>query len=1303
MIIELPGPSALSVFRQDALLKNVRIEVPAVTAIEARYLHVLHVSKALNQTQLEKAERLLTYDLAFEPASAGAEHQLQCWVVPRSGTISPWSSKATDIFHNCGLQHVLRVERAIEYTVTGSEALNAEQVAAKLGALFDPMMQELLFDREGLEGLFDGPARRSLRTVDILGGGREALANANQSWGLALADDEVDYLVDSFSELERNPTDAELMMFAQANSEHCRHKIFNATWTIDGQVQPKSLFQMIKNTHSCSPEGVFSAYKDNAAVIDGAGVIHRWFVDGREGTFAYTREPARILMKVETHNHPTAISPYPGASTGNGGEIRDEGATGVGAKPKVGVTGFSVSHLKLPQWEQPWELNTLGKPDRIASPLSIMLEAPIGGAAFNNEFGRPCIAGYFRTFESSAAMDSPTDHAWGYHKPIMIAGGLGAIRPDHVEKGDVAPGDYLIVLGGPAMLIGLGGGAASSVNSGDSDSSLDFASVQRDNAEMERRCQEVIDQCWARGSENPISFIHDVGAGGLSNALPELVKDAGRGGRFELRKILSADDSLSPMEIWCNEAQERYVLSVDSDHMTAFKEICRRERCPFAVVGEALEEQHLTLTDMDSPSDDHNDAMHPVDLPMSVLFGKPPKMERAFNTQSRPRCDWSADGVDLAEAVDRVLRFPAVANKKFLITIGDRSVGGLVAQDQMVGPWQVPVADCGISLSGFKDVSGEAIAMGERSPVAVLNPAASGRLAVGESLTNLLGADIAKLGDIKLSANWMASAGSDGEDQALYETVHAVGESLCPALGIAIPVGKDSMSMRTAWDDEGATKHVTSPVSLVVTAVSPVQDVRQTITPQLVSQSDSVLYLVDLGAGHQRLGGSVLAQVYNALGGETPDFDQPAEFKAAFEWLRGLKANGQILALHDRSDGGLIVTLMEMMFASRLGITVAGIDPTLESLFNEELGVVIQVAKNDVSAVEGAFAQAQLQDRLIAVGGLNDQQTFVIEHKGETVFSAPRAELERTWSELSYRMQAMRDNPICAEAEWNVIDQDRPGLQLAATFDIEDQPPVPMVNTGVKPKVAVLREQGVNGQLEMAAAFDRAGFQAVDVHMSDFIELERDLKGFNGLAVCGGFSYGDVLGAGQGWAKSILMNAHAEAVFQRFFARESTFALGVCNGCQMLSGLKSLIPGADHWPRFLRNQSEQYEARLVQVRVAESPSVILAGMEGSQLPIIVSHGEGRAAFESQSDEGAATPALHYVDDHAQLTQQYPMNPNGSAQSIAGLTTTDGRVTIMMPHPERIFRQVQHSYYPAAVSGDSGPWMRLFNNARGWLA
>jgi phosphoribosylformylglycinamidine synthase len=1292
-MLTLRGAPALSDFRLQKLLGRLNAAADRNLTLGANYVHFVELDGALRDAEARILERLLEYGPAHGEATQRGQLFL---VVPRPGTISPWSSKATDIAHNCGLARVRRIERGIAYWVDGGDADPA--LRAVLAALLhDRMTQVVLGDPAEAEALFRHAEPRPFASVDVLQGGRAALLHANGELGLALSDDEIDYLVDSFAALGRNPSDVELMMFAQANSEHCRHKIFNAGWAIDGQLQAHSLFTMIRHTTERSPGDVLSAYRDNAAVIRGCEG-YRFYPDPQTGVYGRHDEDIHILMKVETHNHPTAISPDPGAATGAGGEIRDEGATGVGAKPKAGLCGFSVSNLRIPQAEQPWEAD-FGRPGRIVSALEIMLEGPIGAAAFNNEFGRPNLLGYFRTFEERVP-GAHGEELRGYHKPIMLAGGLGNIRAAHVEKKAFPAGTPLVVLGGPAMLIGLGGGAASSMASGASAEDLDFASVQRANPEMERRCQEVIDRCWQRGADNPILFIHDVGAGGLSNALPELVHDAGRGGRFELREVPNDDPGMSPMEIWCNEAQERYVLAVERRRLAEFEAICARERCPFAVVGEATEEQRLQLGDR------HFDA-RPIDMPMSLLFGKPPRMQRDVASVQPALRPLLLDGVDVEQAAGRVLRLPGVANKTFLISIGDRSITGMVARDQMVGPWQVPVADVAVTVADYDGYRGEAMSLGERTPLALLDAPASGRMAIGEALTNIAAAAIERPGDVKLSANWMAAAGHPGEDARLYETVRAVGLELCPALGIAIPVGKDSMSMKTVWQHGDERREMTAPLSLIVSAFAPVGDVRRTLTPQLrTDRGDTDLVLIDLGRGANRLGGSALAQVYRQIGERAPDVDDPALLRGMFEALQDLSRDGMILAYHDRSDGGLFTTLCEMAFAGRCGLDIdlAGLSQDdLAVLFNEELGAVLQVRHSDGDDVLNTLERAGLGACCQLIGTVEEGETVRIRHGERPVFDGRRSALQRAWSETTLRMQSLRDDPQCAEEEFARIAAPDPGLSVSLSFDINDDVAAPFIETR-RPRVAILREQGVNGQVEMAAAFNKAGFECVDVHMSDILNGRAGLDGFQGLAACGGFSYGDVLGAGEGWAKSILFNGRARDQFSAFFARQDTFSLGVCNGCQMLSNLKSLIPGAEHWPHFVRNRSEQFEARFVMVEVLKTPSVLLEGMAGSRLPIAVAHGEGRAEFASaaQREAVAAQVALRYIENDGTVASRYPANPNGSPAGITGLTSADGRVTIMMPHPERVVRAVQNSWRPDDWLEDA-PWRRLFRNARRWLA
>ncbi|HEY2677674.1 MAG TPA: phosphoribosylformylglycinamidine synthase [Steroidobacteraceae bacterium] len=1290
-MFSLFGAPALSPFRLDQLLRALKLQEPRVHSVASCWIHFVETCRDLNAPETQVLEKLLTYGPRAErPAIAGQ----QILVTPRVGTESPWSSKATDIAHVCGLNAVTRIERGTLFFI-GSPVLTEDELKRLAVVLHDRMTESVWVDSREPMGLFHSAAPRALRTVALGANGHEALACANREWGLALSGDEIDYLVQAFSVLRRDPTDAELMMFAQANSEHCRHKIFNAEYIIDGEPMRQSLFAMIRATYANNSAGVLSAYRDNAAVIEGARAT-RFFADPRTQRYAGVVEPLDILLKVETHNHPTAISPFPGAATGSGGEIRDEGATGVGAKPKAGLTGFSVSNLKLPGMRQPWEIE-YGKPERIASALDIMLAAPVGAASFNNEFGRPNTCGYFRVYEQrSQEAGGPVIR--GYHKPIMIAGGLGSIRRQNVEKKDVTVGAALIVLGGPSMLIGLGGGAASSVGSGQSSSDLDFASVQRGNAEIQRRAQEVIDRCIALGDENPILLIHDVGAGGLSNALPEAIAHSHRGGRIDLRKIPSAESELSPMEIWCNEAQERYVLALVPGRVEQFAALCARERCPFGVVGEITADGLLRVDDP---------LLHgtPVAMPIDVLLGKPPRMTRDVSSMPRISSNLSTEGSSVAESLDRLLCLPTIADKSFLITIGDRTVSGLISRDQMVGPWQVPVADVAVSLSSYHEYSGEAMAMGERAPAAVLDAPASGRLAVGEAITNILAADIRRLTDIRLSANWMAACGEPGEDADLYATVRAVGVELCTALGITIPVGKDSLSMKTAWQDERGTHAVVAPVSLIISAFAPVEDARATLTPQLDLSQPTRLLLIDLGAGKNRLGGSCWAQVQMQGGGTPADLDDPNLLLAFFGAIRELKDQGLILAYHDRSDGGTLLTVLEMAFAAHCGLRIelASEPDIIGACFAEELGAVIQVSAARIEAARAVLARHGLARLTRDIGKPVKGSEISIRANGAVIHSASRADLHRRWSEVSFRMQQLRDNPDCALEEYSRLgDADDPGLHCNLSYDPKDDVAAPFVSSGARPAIAVLREQGVNSHTEMAAVFTRAGFDAYDLHMTDILSGRISLARFHGLVACGGFSYGDVLGAGEGWAKSILFNTRARDEFTAFFARSATFTLGVCNGCQMLSALKDLIPGAERWPRFVRNRSEQYEARLALVRVPQSHSVVFSGMHGSVLPIAVAHGEGRADFDSHSNAGLLIDrrlvTLQYVDHRDQPTEKYPCNPNGSALGLAGLCTADGRVTSLMPHPERVFRSVQNSWAPKEWSEDGG-WMRLFRNAR----
>ena len=1334
------GKTALSSFRLAKLRAALKEAAPNVVLMDTRHWYFVALkSITLNKDDAALLDRLLGLDdSAGEPDDANKRQRLL--VVPRLGTISPWSSKATDIAQHCALPQVERIERGVAYyfKTRNGKALTETERKAILPLLHDRMTESVLDNINGVaEKIFQHGTPQPLSTVDILKGGKTALEAANRQLGLALSADEIEYLIENFQRLARNPTDVELMMFAQANSEHCRHKIFNADWIIDDEQQAISLFGMIRNTHKLHPEGTVVAYSDNSSVIEGA-IIER-FYPRADGSYAFSSELTHTLMKVETHNHPTAIAPFAGAATGAGGEIRDEGATGSGSKPKAGLTGFSVSNLNIPGFEQPWERyaplpsplplvgegtdllpsptcgrgaggegTTYGKPSRIASALQIMIDGPIGGAAFNNEFGRPNLAGYFRTFEENV-----NGEMRGYHKPIMLAGGLGSIRSEHTQKHLLPDGALLIQLGGPGMLIGLGGGAASSMDTGANAENLDFDSVQRGNPEMQRRAQEVIDRCWQMGDNNPILSIHDVGAGGISNALPELVHGGGKGAKFELRAVPSEERGMSPMQIWSNEAQERYVLAISPQRLDEFKALCERERCPFAVLGQAINDDNLVVHDEEF----NNNA---VDMPLSVLLGKPPKMTRKVKRETVNLPAFDSGKIKLRDAIERVLSLPSVADKTFLISIGDRTVGGLTARDQMVGPWQVPVADVAVTLMGYNTHLGEAFALGERTPLAVINAPASGRMAVGEALTNIVAARIEKIGDIKLSANWMAAAGHHGEDAALFDTVKAVGMELCPQLGISIPVGKDSMSMKTAWQEGEKRKEVTAPLSLIVTAFAPCADARLTLTPQLDADLDTVVLLFDLGQGKNRMGGSALAQVYRQVGNVAPDVDDAQQLKIFFETIQRLNSENKLLAYHDRSDGGMLAALCEMAFASHIGLDI-NLDElkgdALGVLFNEELGALVQVRRRDLTEILAQCDKAGIK-AVHQVATPNKRGTLKIKRANKTLFSENAIVLQRIWSATTYQMQKLRDNPACAQQEYDrILNAADPGLHVKLTYDPNDAPR-PALS---RPKIAILREQGVNGQVEMAAAFDRAGFAAVDVHMSDIIAGRVKLADFKGVAACGGFSYGDVLGAGEGWAKSILFNPRARDEFEAFFTRNDTFALGVCNGCQMMSNLHEIIPGAAHWAHFARNQSEQFEARFVMVEVQASPSILFDGMAGSRMPIVVAHGEGYADFSSDITPASghesslklrfgtakklkaaqALVTLRYVDNTGKPTEIYPLNPNGSPQGITGLTTPDGRFSIMMPHPERVFRAVQNSWYPREWQ-ENGAWLRLFQNARKWV-
>lgn len=1282
MLTRFGDVSAISDFRSEKLLAKLKSLEPGVKSISAEYIHFVSSLHKPDKPALEKLKDLLTYDTPYMGTRKG--HPLL--VVPRPGTISPWSSKATAIAHNTGLDAVERIERGIAYYIEASVDLDKSPI---IDVLHDRMTEIVLDKLNLVELLFQPHQPKEIVTIDLLGKGIELLKQADKEMGLALSDEEIEYLYKSYKTIKRNPTDLELMMFGVVNSEHCRHKVFNADWYIDGKKQPKSLFKMIKNTYENHSEDIISAYSDNSAILNGHKE-NQLNVNPESSEYEEKTEKTNLVIKVETHNHPTAIAPFPGAATGSGGEIRDENATGRGAKPKMGLSGFSVSNLQIPGYTQPWEIDN-GKPERISSALDIMIKGPLGGAAFNNEFGRPNTAGYFRTLE----YNKTPDEIIGYHKPIMIAGGVGSIKDTSVDKIKLPVGAKLIVIGGPAMLIGLAGGAASSMESGQSDAELDFASVQRGNAEMQRRAHEVINRCATLESNSPILSIHDVGAGGLSNALTELVNDSDLGAKFELRSIDCAEPGLSPMEIWCNEAQERYVLAVTKEDLELFESICAQERCPYSIVGETTKEQQLVI----------NDSLfnnQPANIPMSLLFGGPPKITKQITSEKQSISEFDGSEIDIDEAVERVLRIPAVGSKKFLITIGDRSVGGMIARDQMVGPWQVPVSDVAVSATGYAGKTGEAMAMGERTPLAMTNAPASGRMAIAEAITNIAAAKISKLSDIKLSANWMAASGHQSEDYNLFKTVEAVGEEFCPQLDLTIPVGKDSLSMRTKWQENNQEKSVTSPVSLIISAFAPVENINRTLTPQLLPEKGSRLIFIDLSGGKTRLGASALAQAYSVPGNETPDIDNPQLLKNFFECIQLLNAKGLIAAYHDRSDGGLLAAIAEMVFAGRTGVELNISDlpgNTLQKLFNEEAGAIIQVCQENIDEVKKLLEQ-KLDENFYDLGDVSSKDSVVIKDGPQIILNKNRAALEKIWAETSYQVQSLRDNAECAKEEYELINDTKDkGINPVITFE--------NLNTAysVKPKVAILREQGVNGQNEMAEAFRQAGFTPVDVPMQALQDKKVSINDFAGLAVCGGFSYGDVLGAGLGWAKVILHDEFLNKEFRSFFARKDTFSLGICNGCQMLAGLKELIPGAQHWPRFLRNESEQFEARLASVKINKSPSIFFKDMEGSVLPIPVAHGEGRAAFKSSRALADSLSdnlvSVQFVDNAHQPTSRYPLNPNGSQQGVAGLSSVDGRALIMMPHPERGFLTFQNSWHPKDW-GYEGPWLRMFQNARSWI-
>ena len=1335
----LPGADALSQFRQQRLLGSLVQQGVNLDSIEAQYLHFVWSDKELTSQEKEVLNSLLTYGQKFVSklqvgnALFSKSSDQSAIVIPRLGTVSPWASKATDIARQCGLS-ILRIERGIQFTWQSKKSLSPEQGLLVLALLHDRMTEAVIQSVDDANALYRVLEDRPLSRIAVLSEGQSALEKANTELGLALSDDEVAYLAESFKRLKRNPSDVELIMFAQANSEHCRHKIFNSTWTIDGDDQERSLFAMIRNTHQLNPKGTIVAYSDNSAVMAGCEV-QTWSPQGAQHCYEKDTRLVHTLMKVETHNHPTAIAPFPGASTGAGGEIRDEGATGVGGRPKAGLTGFSVSNLNIPGTEMPWERELYGKPERIATPLQIMIDGPLGGAAFNNEFGRPILGGYFRVFEQTLG-----GVRRGYHKPIMIAGGIGSIESIHTEKKPIQAGHLLIQLGGPGMRIGMGGATGSSVATGTNTADLDFDSVQRGNPEMERRAQEVINACCALGKNNPIVSIHDVGAGGLSNAFPELADGAGLGAKFKLRNIPLEESGMSPAEIWCNESQERYVLAIEAQDLDLFKSLCERERCPFTVVGEATAERQLQLDD--SKQLLGSDAALPIDMPMEVLLGKPPRMHRDVKRVYQEFIELDVTDIDLSQAIAWVLQQPTVASKSFLITIGDRTVGGLNARDQFVGPWQVPVADCAVTLMDYQGYRGEVMSMGERTPLAVIDAPAAARMAVGEAITNLLSADIAHLQDVKLSANWMAACGSPGEDAKLYDSVKAVGMELCPALGIAIPVGKDSLSMATEWLDGNESKKVVAPVSLIISAFAPVQDVRKTSTPLLKlknqdgSSLETELILIDLGHGKNRMAGSILAQVLNQSGKSAPDLDNPDDLKAMAAAMIELRKENKLLAYHDRSDGGLLACIAEMAFASHIGISInvdmiaVDVDQepdygdaknwaqqvsgrrheqTIRALFSEELGAVIQVRRDDRDAVFSILRKLGLSSCSHVVAKTNTNGRIEIWRDAKNIFAEPREVLQKLWTNTSYQIARLRDNPACADSEFSLLENlSDPGMSPKLTFDFTEDVAAPFILKGARPKVAILREQGVNSHIEMAYAVNMAGFDSFDVHMSDLLSGKARLEDFRGLIACGGFSYGDVLGAGEGWAKTILFNQQLRDQFSGFFNRQDSFALGVCNGCQMMSNLSGIIPGAQTWPKFTRNQSEQYEARLVMAEVLASPSIFTQGMEGSQLPIAIAHGEGYANFSQQGNldnltkQGLAT--LRFVDHQGNPTEAYPMNPNGSPGGLTGITTPNGRFTVMMPHPERVFRAAQMSWCPDEwlnTADGASPWLRLFRNARHW--
>ena len=1278
MISYHSGIQALRKFKVNTLNERIKSLIPNLNLIGTEYIHFIESEKELSLSKKKTLFKLLNY--ASEVDLKNSKYRVT--ISPRIGTVSPWSSKASDICRLCGLSTVSRIERGINYHF--DRIINAQELVTILELVMDKMTESHLKDINDSDVLFSELKPNEFNSIDILSHGKSAITQANTELGLALSESEINYLFESFIAIERNPRDIELMMFAQANSEHCRHKIFNADWTIDSEKQAISLFGMIKNTYKQNPEGLLSVYSDNSAVMN--GYDSKYFEANENGVYQTSVAEKAVLMKVETHNHPTAIAPNPGAATGSGGEIRDEGATGIGSKPKAGLCGFSVSNLKLPNSIQPWEIN-YGKPNQIASALEIMIDAPIGAASFNNEFGRPNTCGYFRTYEQK----TKNDDVRGYHKPIMLAGGIGNIKKNHVEKGLISDGDKIIVLGGPAMLIGLGGGAASSIGSGDQNESLDFASVQRANPEMQRRAQEVINACTSLGNNNPIVSIHDIGAGGLSNGIPELVNDSKKGAKLQLRSIPNDELKMTPLEIWCNESQERYVIAIKEESIALFDEICLKERAPYAVLGSATEDRHLLLED----SHFNN---KPIDIAMSLLFGSSPKTHKDVKSLPNIENEFNPNNISINDAINRLLKLPTVASKNFLITIADRTVTGLIARDQMIGPWQVPVADCAISLSDFDGYQGEAMSIGEKTPISLINAAAAARMSVGEALTNLLSAYIEDISHINLSANWMCASGHPGEDAKLYEAVKSIGMELCPQLGLTIPVGKDSMSMKSSWRENDKDKSVTAPLSLIISAFSKTPDARLQMTPLLNRGVNSELYLVDLGLGKNRMGGSSLAQVFNQIGNTAPDLDDPVLFAKFFSIMNSFNEKNLVSAFHDRSDGGAFISLVEMAFASQCGLDIS-VSDLFTDLFNEELGCIIQVSDNNKMTVLNELAKIGLKEHIKSIAKINSTDEIVIYHEHVKVFQSKRNNLQELWSSTSYQISKLRDNPECAESENLEISKTSNGLKVSTSFDINEIISTPYLNRSVRPKIAILREQGINGHIEMAAAFSKAGFEATDVHMSQILSGQISLSKFKGLAACGGFSYGDVLGAGRGWANSILLNDRAKDEFSKYFQRHDSFTIGVCNGCQMISNLREIIPGTDDWPSFERNTSEQFEARFTGVKINHSKSILFEGMEGSIMPIAIAHGEGKATFKSNSPVNNIS--MQYVDHSGKPSDTYPHNPNGSHNSAAAICDETGRITIMMPHPERVFRVIQNSWHPGDWE-ERSPWMRMFENAREWI-